>query len=100
MYFSQTEILIGGDGDIEKVAENMENLGLWGFEFGKKINIDVKLDYWVSLVFEIFLSLLMKVLKGDDEGDGFSGFDDEHNEYLSLIMNFNILLTEGFNWLT
>jgi len=41
LYFSETEMLIGGDGDIEEVAANMENSGLWGFEFGKKVNIDV-----------------------------------------------------------
>jgi hypothetical protein len=38
--------------------------------------------------------MLMKVLKGDDEGDEFSGFDDEHGEFLSLMMNFNIFLTK------
>jgi len=29
----------------------------------------------------------MKVLKEDDEGDEFFGFDDE---FLSLMMNFNV----------
>jgi len=32
----------------------------------------------------------MKVLKGDDKGDEFFRFDDEHDEFLSLMMNFNV----------
>jgi len=37
-----------------------------------------------------FLGLLMKVMKGVDEDDEFSGFDDECDEFLSLMINFNV----------
>jgi len=41
-----------------------------------------KLDYWVCLVFYfIFLGLLMKVAKGDDEDYEFSRFDNECDEF-------------------
>jgi len=30
------------------------------------------------------------VLKEDDEGDDFSGFDNEYDEFMSMMMNFNV----------
>jgi len=32
----------------------------------------------------------MKLMKGVDEDDEFSGFDDECDEFLDLMMNFNV----------
>jgi len=48
LYFSQMKILIGCDGEIEEVAENMENLGIGGLNLGKKLILMFKLDYWGS----------------------------------------------------
>lgn len=37
-----------------------------------------------------FFGLLMKVMKSVDEDDEFSGVDDEYDEFLDLLMNFNV----------
>jgi len=38
------------------------------------------------------MGLWMKVLKGDDEGDEFFGFNDE---FMSLMMNFNVFFDKS-----
>jgi len=37
-----------------------------------------------------FLGLLMKLMKGVDEDDEFSRFDDEYDAFLDLMRNFNV----------
>jgi len=44
-------------------------LGLGGLNLGGNWILMFKLDYWVCWVLWIFIGLLMKVMKGDDECD-------------------------------
>jgi hypothetical protein len=56
--------------------------------------MQVRIIGFVEFLFFTFQDLLMKIMKEDDE---FFRFDDECDEFMGLMMNFNIFFTKVNN---